>query len=1236
MYVKSLTLRGFKSFASATTLRLEPGITAIVGPNGSGKSNVVDALAWVMGEQGAKSLRGGKMEDVIFAGTSARPPLGRAEVSMTIDNSDGALPIDYSEVTLRRTMFRGGGSEYALNGTPCRLLDVQELLSDSGIGREMHIIVGQGQLDAVLRATPEERRGFIEEAAGVLKHRKRKERALRKLEAMEGNLTRLTDLTGEIRRQLGPLGRQAETARRAGAIQAQARDAKARLLADDLVQLVSGWEQDVADEAAVVARREELAGLLAAARDLLEATQAQVQAAAPAVSAAQEQWFALASLRDRLASVEALAAERHRLLTSDDTAGSRAGDPAGAARAGRDPEQLRASAARLRQEQRALEEGIDERRRDVEAAVAARTAAEAAHAAERARVAALLRAAADRREQLARLRGAVAAVRSRMEAGEAELGRLAQVIERSQARAAEAEREFARLEGSVAADEEGEEGLDAAYEQTRGELELAEAAVRDLQETERLAERDRSGALARCEALELSLRSGEGAQALLDGAGEGVLGTLAASLQVRPGWETAVAAALGPAAEAVAMASVDAARAALGTLRERDAGRATMLVPAPSPQACGGFGAPADLPDGTVPARDAVTCREDLTGALDWLLGTTVLVPDADAAARVRGRHPELTAVTVDGDVFAPGWVNGGSTGAPSHLELRAALEAARTTLEEASGARDRARFALGPARERVAAAAQRAEAALADLNASDARMAGVAEQLGSWNAVARSARGEAERTQAAATQAEAALETARADHARLSQQLADAEADQRGTGAPDAAEAPESDADRRDELEAGASVARGAETEARLALRTLEERVLAVAARADSLEAAARAEADARQREEARRVARARQAAVATAVRRGAARGVAAIVASVELALARRVEAETGRTRLEEQLTAVRARVDDLAAQVGELTDAVHRDEVARAQQRLRIEQLEQRARDELGLEPDVLVEEFGPHRLVPDAAAFEATSSGGAAGEAAAGVAAAGVAAAGATDGGGDSGGAREERGSPYEREIQEKRLATAERKLSQLGRINPLALEEFAALEERHAFLTSQVEDLKTSKRDLLEIVREVDARVQQVFADAFEDTAAQFEQVFARLFPGGAGRLTLTDPTDMLTTGIEVEARPPGKKIKRLSLLSGGERSLTAVALLVAIFKARPSPFYIMDEVEAALDDTNLDRLLVLFEELRDSSQLIVITHQKRTMEVADALYGVSMRGDGVTTVVSQRLAEVAAT
>ncbi|MGZ4776833.1 MAG: chromosome segregation protein SMC [Oryzihumus sp.] len=1187
MYVKSLTLRGFKSFASATSMRLEPGITCIVGPNGSGKSNVVDALAWVMGEQGAKSLRGGKMEDVIFAGTAGRPPLGRAEVTLTIDNTDGALPIDYTEVTIARTMFRNGGSEYAINGTPCRLLDVQELLSDSGIGREMHVIVGQGQLDTVLRATPEERRGFIEEAAGVLKHRKRKERALRKLEQMEANLTRVTDLTGEIRRQLGPLGRQAEAARKAAVIQADARDARLRLLADDLIQLTSTLEQEVADETALIARRTEVEEALTDVRARLAELERQAAEAAPQLARAQERWFALSSLRERLTATGSLAAERVRLLSEDD---SEAGQGSG-----RDPEQLRAQAATIREQEQALHAEITQAKDALERATAERSELEKAFAEEQQRLARLVRAAADRREGLARLSGQVAARRSRIEAGEAEIGRLRQTAEQSRQRAAAAEAEFAELEASVAVDEEGEEGLDSAYEEAAAALETAEAERERWVEAERNAERDRASLTARLEALELGLRRKDGAAALLAAADRvgGVIGSVSALLQVAHGHEAAVAAALGWAADAVAVDSVEAAGDALRTLRADDAGRAGLLVAQtarPGQRATW----PA-LPDGATWAPDVTTSPESVRPALEQLLDKVALVPDAEAAAALVRRGDGVSAVTPDGDVFAPGFARGGSASAPSLIEVQAAVEETREQVQDATRRGEQARFALAGAREQVAELGEAVEAALERLHDSDARMAAVAERLGHLGGSVRSARAEAERTEKAIATAEAALVADRDELASLEQRLEDASAEPTEEE-PSTAE--------RDRLEQAATAARGAETELRLTLRTREERARAMSGRADSLEAAARNELAARERAAARRERRRRQATAAEAVRRGAAYAVEAVSRSLEQASRERATAERERTERDAALAQVRREMGTLGDELRELTDSVHRDEVARAQQRLRIETLQAKAVEELGIDPEVLIEDYGPHQMVPvvpdpDMDQEEADAL----------------------------------QPQPYVREAQAKRLRSAERKLAQLGRVNPLALEEFAALEERHKFLTEQLEDLKSSKRDLLDIVREVDERVERVFTEAYHDTAAQFERVFQRLFPGGEGRLVLTDPANMLTTGIEVEARPPGKKIKRLSLLSGGERSLTAVALLVAIFKARPSPFYIMDEVEAALDDTNLGRLITLFEELRDSSQLIVITHQKRTMEIADALYGVTMRGDGVTTVVSQRIRDV---
>ena len=1187
MYVKSLTLKGFKSFASATTMRLEPGITCIVGPNGSGKSNVVDALAWVMGEQGAKSLRGGKMEDVIFAGTAGRAPLGRAEVALTIDNTDGALPIDYTEVTISRTMFRNGGSEYSINGTPCRLLDVQELLSDSGIGREMHVIVGQGQLDTVLRATPEERRGFIEEAAGVLKHRKRKEKALRKLEAMEANLTRVTDLTGEIRRQLGPLGRQAEAARKAAVIQAEARDARLRLLADDLVQLTSTLEQEVADETALVARRTEVEEALAQLRSRLTHLEREAEEAAPELSRAQDRWFRLQSLRDKLTSTESLAAERVRLL-GQDTRDEQT--------SGRDPEELRAQAAEARRQEEALLSEVIQAKEELESAVEARAAAERAFQEEQQRLQRLARAAADRREGLAKLAGQVGARRSRIEAGEAEIGRLRGIVEHARQRGAAAEKEFASLEASVAVNEEGEEGLDSAYETAAAALEEAEAEVERHREAERAAERDRTTAQARLEALELSLSRKDGAATLLAAADErhGIIGSVASLLHVRGGHEAAVAAALGWAADAIAVESVDHAAAALTTLRDDDAGRASLLVgqtAAPSD--------PASWPsvDGyAVWARDVVDAPEAVRPALEQLLDRVALVADPALAASLAARGEGITAVTADGDVFAPGFARGGSSNAPSLIEIQSAVDETRERASEAGRRGEQARFALVAAGERRREANDQVEAALEALHESDAKMAAVAERLGHLGATVRSARAETERTERAIADAVAALESDRSELAALTERLDEASAEP--------ADAEEPGTEDRDRLELEASRARTAETELRLTLRTREERARALRGRADSLEGAARNELAARERLAARQERRRREATVADAVRRGAAYASSLIAGALDTAARHRSLAEQARVERDQALAQVRREVAGLQDDLRELTDTVHRDEVARAQQRLRIEQMQAKAVEELGIDPEVLMEDFGPHQVVPHVAGPD------------------------------DAADEARPEPQPYVREVQEKRLRKAERALNALGRVNPLALEEYAALEERHKFLTEQLEDLKSSRRDLLDIVREVDERVERVFTEAFHDTAAQFEQVFSRLFPGGEGRITLTDPSNMLTTGIEVEARPPGKKIKRLSLLSGGERSLVAVALLVSIFKARPSPFYIMDEVEAALDDANLGRLITLFEELRDSSQLIVITHQKRTMEVADALYGVSMRGDGVTTVVSQRIRDVA--
>ncbi|MEO7236922.1 MAG: chromosome segregation protein SMC, partial [Lapillicoccus sp.] len=1100
------------------------------------------------------------------------------------------LPIDYTEVTIARTMFRSGGSEYAINGTSCRLLDIQELLSDSGIGREMHVIVGQGQLDAVLRATPEERRGFIEEAAGVLKHRKRKERALRKLETMEANLTRITDLTGEIRRQLGPLGRQAETARKAAVIQADVRDARLRLLADDLVLLTSTLEQEVADETALIARRTEVEQQLAGVGARVGALDAAAEVARPELLRAQDRWYALARLAERLTATGSLAAERVRLLRQD--LADEGGDGAGAG-TGRDPEELRRQAADLLAQHQAIVLEIADATAALQTAVAERGDLERAYAAEQQRLARVARVVADRREGLARLAGQVAAKASRVEAAEGEIGRMRENVEQARARAGVAEREFAALESSIAVEEAGEEGLDEGYEAAATALDGLEAEVERLLEAERAAERDRQSGAARVEALEMSLRRKDGAAALLaaQDVSHDISGSVATLLQVDAGHEAAVAAALGWAGDALAVPTQQAASAALATLRADDAGRAGLLVAETAP-AVDAAAWPA-LPAGARWAREVVQCPPTIRPAVERLLERVALVPDVAAATTLVARGDGVTAVTADGDVFAPGWARGGSSAAPSLIEIQAAVDAAREQVTEATGRGERARFALAAARARAADAGEAVEAALDRLHDSDAKMSAVAEKLGALGVAVRTARAEAERTERSIATAEAALAADRAEHLALSERLTAAGAQ------PDAADDDVSPVER-DRLDRASVAARAQETELRLALRTREERGRALLERAASLEQAAVAELQSRARQAARRERRRHEAQVADAVHTGATYAVGLLTRAADRADVLRRAAEEARTTRDAELAVLRRQMSGLQDELRELTDSVHRDEVARAQQRLRIEQLEARAVEELGTDPTTLVEEFGPHVPVP----IPADASGEAP--------------------------ALE----PYVREAQEKRLRAAERRLAALGRVNPLALEEFTALEERHTFLTTQLEDLRRSKRDLLDIVREVDERVERVFTEAYHDVAVQFERVFVRLFPGGEGRLVLTDPEHMLTTGLDVEARPPGKKVKRLSLLSGGERSLVAVALLVAIFQARPSPFYILDEVEAALDDANLGRLIGLMEELRDSSQLIVITHQKKTMQIADALYGVTMRGDGVTTLVSQRMADVA--
>ncbi|MDX2619117.1 AAA family ATPase [[Kitasatospora] papulosa] len=1244
MHLKALTLRGFKSFASATTLRFEPGITCVVGPNGSGKSNVVDALSWVMGEQGAKSLRGGKMEDVIFAGTTGRPPLGRAEVSLTIDNSDGALPIEYAEVTITRIMFRNGGSEYQINGDTCRLLDIQELLSDSGIGREMHVIVGQGRLDSVLHADPTGRRAFIEEAAGVLKHRKRKEKALRKLEAMGANLARVQDLTDELRRQLKPLGRQAAVARRAAVIQADLRDARLRLLADDLVRLREALREEIADEAALKQRREATESELKAALAREAGLEDEVRRLAPRLQRAQQTWYDLSQLAERVRGTISLADARVKSATAAPEEERR----------GRDPEDMEREASRIREQEAELEAALEAAEHALEDTTAHRADLERELASEERRLRDAARAIADRREGLARLSGQVNAARGRAASAQAEIDRLASSRDEARERAVAAQEEYEQLKAEVEGLDAGDTELAERHDAAERELSAAEEALSTARDAVTAAERSRAAVSARHEALALGLRRKDGTGVLL-GAGDrlsGLLGPLAELLTVAPGHEVAVAAALGAAADAVAVTDPTTAADAIRLLRKQDAGRAVLVlggaragqVPAqgtePLPgtpagqlpgQASGAgqgravgavsgadqavanpFPASGDPdragradPSGTSVATGECAAPAvagllqgpaELMAAVRRLVRDMVVVGTLEDAEELVAAHPGLTAVTAEGDVLGAHFAHGGSAGAPSLLEVQASVDEAATELAALAVRCDRLASDQRAAAALRAGCAARVEELRERRRSAERERSGVAQQLGRLAGQARGAAGEAERTTASAARAQEALERATEEAEELAERLLVAE------------ETPveeEPDTSVRDRLAADGANARQTEMEARLQARTHEERVKALAGRADALDRGARAEREARARAEQRRARLRHEAAVATAVASGARQLLAHVEVSVVRADEERTRAEAAKAERERDLAAERGRGRDLKGELDRLTDSVHRGEVLGAEKRLRMEQVEAKALEEFGVEPAGLAAEYGPEQLVPPSPAAEGEELPA------------------------DPGHPRNQP-KPFVRAEQEKRLKTAERAYQQLGKVNPLALEEFSALEERHKFLSEQLEDLKKTRADLMQVIKEVDERVEQVFTEAFRDTAREFEGVFSRLFPGGEGRLVLTDPDNMLTTGLDVEARPPGKKVKRLSLLSGGERSLTAVALLVSIFKARPSPFYVMDEVEAALDDTNLQRLIRIMEELQESSQLIVITHQKRTMEVADALYGVSMQGDGVSKVISQRL------
>ncbi len=1170
MFLKGLTIKGFKSFADTAHLELEPGITVVVGPNGSGKSNVVDAMAWVLGAQAPSAVRSQKMDDVIFAGTSAKKPLGRAEVSLTIDNHDGVLPIDFTEVTVTRTLFRSGDSDYAINGVSCRLLDIQELLSDSGVGRQQHIIVSQGRIDDVLNAKPEDRRSIIEEAAGVLKYRKRKERAERRLAATEENLHRLQDLLREVRRQVRPLEKQAEAARRHGVLVAELSALRLFLAGRELRSLTARAEQAQRQRQQTHEREDQVNGELARLDAVILERESELSALG--ASDVADVAARARSLAERIRGQQNVVAERRLRIETELEAALDDGLVAN----------LEGEAAKVAGELQATER---------EARSLAPEFARLADTEERLSTEQLTfdtewgdelapkpTRAPEMRAQIEGLEQAGARSRTELQRIETELNQVEARRTRLGAERAEAESTIERLTASEPELAAGAEGAAAALEQ-------AETLAAERSERRREAEAEANRWEARADALRQALddaRSRAGASAL-DGT-DGVIGVLLDLVDIDEGWEPAVEAAAGEALQAVVVASPTAATAALAALEDKDLAGAVLALGRPRRAADGepAWPAPASVgtpdhggtgPEGGSPLRRRVRAlRDDVDPLLDLLFGTAVAVDGGwrqalDAALD----HPHLVVVTRHGDRFGPsGWRIGlagtGATGAAleeaegkatfARAEAREAAENHRTTGAEVGAARkaqQEAREALATARNQLAQHRQNRDRLAGQLTQAveDAERLTQRRQEVDHQRQADHAQAEFLRLQLPAVENEEAEYLNRVEALTNSRTTLE--------------ERARSVAQIRKELEVRAAA--------------IEQRRELLVNRRDEVER--RLERLVEERERAR-------------VRREALEGTLAsidglrdtlVAKSGQLAgwiervdAAQHVQSEAAR-RVSGELTTQRNRRQEAERELVEVRERRNRIEVDETENRVKLEALTEALRRELDAEPDVAMAAELP----------------------------------------------------PSESEdTPEKRVRDLERELKALGPINPLALEEFEALKERHEFLDGQLDDVKTARRELNTLIRSIDTEIVTVFSAAYADVSSNFIDLFQTLFPGGSGGVKLTNADDILNCGIEIEAKPSGKNVKKLSLLSGGERSLVALAFLFAVFRSRPSPFYVMDEVEAALDDVNLSRFLSLIEQFRGEAQLIIVSHQKRTMEAADVLYGVSMKPGGSSKVVSEKV------
>lgn len=1232
MYLKELTLRGFKSFANPTTLRFEPGITAVVGPNGSGKSNIVDALAWVMGEQGAKALRGQSMEDVIFAGTASRPAMGRAQVTLTIDNSDHALDIDYDEVTISRVLYRNGGSEYAINGSPVRLLDVQDLLSDAGLGQQMHVIVGQGQLSRILNSDPQGHRAIIEEAAGILKHRKRKQRSLRRLSAAKANLDRLDDLLGEIDRQMRPLARQAKAARRSDAVRAVARDARARLLADDVSGLLAARRSTSDKLARTRADLSSRRGDLARIKVSIENIENEAAGGNPALARLSDALHGLTLLDGRYESLAALAGERSRAAADD--LSQLDSHPVS------DPDILSSRAQELSRELAAEKKraaAVEQRR---QAGTQARADAESHLASLRQTISQLRQARQDHESQVSRLEQLLASQKASISGFDQRLSDAQRHSADVSGRLKENQQEVARLEEG----QRGEDaGLSASIDHERETLSDLSDALEKARNQRTDLDNSRIRLVARADALGDTIRSRHEGSALASATDVHPLGSLSELVSVASGWEEALASALSVFSDALVLADPDQIPAALAAARDHRAERTAVLAPLPqkpsgdSParirssasssradSSAGASSADADFSAlaqrlasgeviaaaslvGPIDADDPKTrgLSERVVRSLRALLSGTGIAQEAqaafDACRAAASRDSDSPAwrrvVTRAGEIVTPAAAVTVALGSPSDLALVArrkeALKQAADLQERIADAdreiedlsrrqkASREKLAvLSKQRDEARLAASRIEAALSIRNK---QIASDEKELDDIAESVRRLRQQKREAQARQSQLSQTLEKTRSDSSGQASEEDLAQREQ-------AAEKALSDA-REKEVQARLDA-----DEAQRHVRSLDRQIGLLTDEAQQAGKAKEQRAERRTQILARRDAASDLVARVAAVRR-------LLAACIRQTNAKHEAASREADRHQQQLTRLRHERDALEPEVSRLEDSEHRLDLDHERQAVQMGQLQQQASSETGLAFEELVRRYGPDN--PVARLDESGNPDPAGGT------------------------------TPYVRKEQQERLEKAEKQIARLGKVNPLAGAQYEALQERQKYLTSQRDDVASSRKQLLGLVDHLDSTMEEVFSSAFRDISGAYSRLFADLFPGGRGRLRLDDPEHPLTSGVVVEASPAGKKVRELSLLSGGEKSLSALALLLAISQARPSPFYVMDEVEAALDDLNLTRLLRALRKMRESSQLIIITHQQRTMAIADALYGVSMRADGVTAVLSQKMSDLPA-